>query len=77
MDSIAKLVKEAKTLTELRDALNLYTPSCDYGKLEHVVDLCALPTFGGEAPDDTEGVWSWDEGNVLLSDKSFYIAKRD
>jgi hypothetical protein len=78
MDSIAKSVREAKNLTELRDALNLYTPSCDYEKLEHVVDMSALPKFCGAAPGDTAGVWSWDKEGVLLNgDRGFYIEKRD
>lgn len=25
-----------------------------------------LPTFGGEEPDDTEGVWSWDEKRLIV-----------
>jgi len=33
---------------------------------DHVMD--ALPTFGGEAPDDTDEIWSWDEARLLVSD---------
>lgn len=25
-----------------------------------------LPTFGGDAPDDTEGVWSWNETHLIV-----------
>ena len=25
-----------------------------------------LPTFGGPEPDDTSGVWSWDETRLLV-----------
>ena len=25
-----------------------------------------LPTFGGEEPDDTSEVWSWDETRLLV-----------
>lgn len=25
-----------------------------------------LPTFGGEEPDDVEGVWSWDETHLIV-----------
>lgn len=31
-----------------------------------VLDWTSLPTFGGEAPSDTEGVWSWDEDRLLV-----------
>lgn len=30
------------------------------------LDLSDLPIFGGEAPDDTHGVWSWDEQSLLI-----------
>jgi len=26
----------------------------------------SLPLYGGEAPSDTEGVWSWDKNRVLV-----------
>lgn len=32
------------------------------------VDLTSLPTFGGEEPSDTQGVYSWDEGRLLIDD---------
>ncbi|MBN8465064.1 hypothetical protein JYJ95_00965 [Corallococcus exiguus] len=28
-----------------------------------------LPTFGGEAPRETEGVWSWDATRLLVGDR--------
>jgi hypothetical protein len=30
-------------------------------------DFSSLPTYGGEAIQDTEGVWSWDATRVLVS----------
>lgn len=36
---------------------------------EHIVedaDLSGLPSFGGDAPDDTAEVWSWDAENLLV-----------
>lgn len=30
------------------------------------VDETSLPTFGGEDPPDTTGVWSWDETRLLV-----------
>jgi len=32
------------------------------------LDLSSLPTFGGEEPGSTLGVWSWDEEGVLVCD---------
>ncbi len=32
------------------------------------VDMTDLPSFGGEEPDDTAGVWSWDEKRELVGD---------
>ena len=33
---------------------------------EQPANLDDLPTFGGTEPDDTEGVWSWDETSLLV-----------
>jgi len=30
------------------------------------IDWSSLPTFGGDEPDDTTEVWSWDEENLLV-----------
>jgi len=30
------------------------------------VDMARLPTFGGEEPADTSGVWSWSASRVLV-----------
>ena len=29
-------------------------------------DMDDLPTFGGATPEDTDGVWSWDETHLLV-----------
>lgn len=34
-------------------------------RLADLVDLTALPTYGGEAPADTVGVYAWDETHQL------------
>lgn len=31
-------------------------------------DLSRLPRFGGEEPEDTTGIWSWDEMRLLVGD---------
>lgn len=36
------------------------------------VDLTMLPTYGGDAPRQTYGVWSWDAGSVLVGDGPGY-----
>ena len=69
-------VAEAKNLSALRDALNNFTPSNEHQRLEDVVDLCGLPTFGGADPVDTAEVWSWDAENVLLHDGNIYVIER-
>lgn len=30
------------------------------------VDMTGLPTFGGEAPANTSGVWSWSASRMLV-----------
>lgn len=35
--------------------------------IDQVVDVCALPTFGGTPPSNTHQVWSWDERRVLVA----------
>jgi hypothetical protein len=32
------------------------------------IDWLALPSFGGQMPFDTTGIWSWDEKNLLIGD---------
>lgn len=57
------LVDEAEDLIDLRNRLNKLTPE----ELMEV-DMSSLPTFGGEVPDDMEGVLSWDETDLLVID---------
>ena len=30
------------------------------------LDWTSLPTFGGPEPDDTNGIWSWDESRLII-----------
>lgn len=41
-------------------------------------DWTDLPTFGGEAPRDTAGIWSWDATRLLVGDdaRSLGIVER-
>ena len=38
-----------------------------------------LPAFGGEDPDDTHGVWSWDAGRMIVGScpSDFEIVSRN
>ena len=62
---------KATNLQELADELNAiarkykdnyYTPQHDP---QGVYDSSSLPTFGGKEPDDTLGIFSWDEKHFL------------
>lgn len=54
-----KNIKNAKSLIELRDALNALSI-----EEQADVDTSSLPLFGGD-PIVSEGFFSWDEKNVL------------
>lgn len=72
-------VENSQTLQQLCDALNGFEPEFSGQRLEDVVDLCGLPTFGGEAPADTSEIWSWDAWNFLYFDvgtSSYYLSSR-
>jgi hypothetical protein len=77
--------EEPATLKELRDALlagRYDEPSddSDGGDLwENHNTTTELPTFGGEEPSDTNGVWSWDETHLLIGEggDDFVIVPRD
>lgn len=58
-----KFVDACTNLLGLRDTLNLISEAgADDG---NHVDYCNLPTFGGVAPQETEGVFSWDATRTL------------
>ena len=35
---------------------------------DDAIDMSSLPTFGGETPADTMGVWSWDRHRLLVGE---------
>jgi hypothetical protein len=65
VDSLRAL---CKALNEHRKAL-----------IEARADMSHLPTFGGETPLCTEGVWSWDDECKLVQDKEgrFVVVPQD
>jgi hypothetical protein len=51
-------------------------------RMSDLVDLTDLPTYGGEAPADTTGVYSWDATHVLeyvsgTTDDGWIVSKRE
>ena len=67
-------VNTTTSLDELRDVLNAIDDELRQARAEHdaderledVVDLTDLPTFGGDAPDNTVDIWSWDADRLLI-----------
>lgn len=65
-----------ETLEAIESELNVED---ERRRLEDVVDLAALPTFGGAEPRDTSGIWSWDNDDLLVTNSSgwFEIVARE
>lgn len=63
-------IAEAESLEDLRDALQDLDDVCDEveARADELVDHAGLKTFGGEEPDDTALIWSWDATRVLYAD---------
>ncbi len=58
-------VNACTNLDELLDVLNSMEDSRD-------VDMTSLPTFGGDEPSNTMGVWSWDATQMIIGTGSDY-----
>lgn len=74
----ANAIAIATNLRALCQALNDHNDA-DV-RLESVVDLCNLPTYGGEAPADTNGIWSWDADSILVfcsHDSTYRVTSRN
>ena len=74
-----EMITAATDLDELLEALQDITEALDgsIARLDELVDLGSLPTYGGEVPGDTEGIYSWDADRVLWGDSGWYIADRE
>ena len=59
---------EAPTLDDLRSLLVEMAATGNQVKLSDVVDLTSLPIYGDLNPEDTTGIYSWDDSRVLLDD---------
>jgi len=68
LDSITSLTSLCEVLNEHRLYLR-----------EAGADMSRLPTFGGDTPLCTEGVWSWDPTRKLVQSASgdFVIVSRE
>jgi len=85
LDTLAAQIKTAPDLYTLHDLLiqfedagatdeddmnnRYFDPEYELGS--RGVDICSLPVFGGPDPKSTEGVWSWDEDEILAGEGPF------
>lgn len=79
VETLAEAIEDASNLDDLAEALNsLAGIDPDLREaVEDEIDMTSLPTFGGPEPDDTLGVWSWDETRLLVGDSQpFEIVPR-
>lgn len=73
-------ITTAATLQALCDALNSYRPEDHDGRtLEESIDLADLPTFGGDEPEDTRGIYSYNDTHFLVpaDDGGFELEDRE
>lgn len=63
-----------ETVTNLENLLSML----QNGEIDER-QMTELPTFGGEEPDSTIGVWSWDEHRMLVGTcvEDYEIVSRD
>ncbi len=76
--NITEAILTATTLHELLTALNaagneikrLQANGEDAGALiaDYGRSVSECPSFGGDEPEDTAGVWSWDETHLLVGE---------
>lgn len=75
-----ELVADCYDLEQLCERLNSIYERCrEQGlKMEDVIDITSLPTFSLPEPEDTTGIYSWDEEYFLYADSDgFYLDKRE
>jgi len=72
-----KMIKCSENLSQLLETLRTIesvlseTDDCDPLRVDELVDVTSLPTYGGEDPENTVGVWSWDETSLLVGEGSW------
>lgn len=67
-ESLDQLVTELNAIAEDADAEEL--------KLDEVVDLASLPTFGGRDVKNTSEIFAWDATRILVADNEWTIEGR-
>lgn len=75
-----ELVADCYDVEQLCDKLNSIHERCrEQGiKMEEVIDISSLPTFSLPEPEDTTGIYSWDEKYFLCFDSDgFYLDERE
>lgn len=60
---VSDLIEAARTLDDLVSVLRSVI---EVGADPDMIDWCHLPNFGGDAPDDTIGVLSFDKDSLLV-----------
>jgi hypothetical protein len=65
MKSQIKKIKAAKNLSGLLEAILAIRQEDQSIEFDKIMER--LPTFGGEEPAETDGIWSWDRDNLLVS----------
>ena len=69
--NIQAAISSSTNLEELLEALNSYDD--DETKIDEVADLPGLPTFGGDEPENTDGIWSWDADNLICNGSQGFV----
>ena len=72
----------ASTLAQLCDHLNvmqefIFLQPHGHQNLGDIIRLDSLPTFGGEEPEDTTGIFSWNATHLLMYDNGWIVVERE
>jgi hypothetical protein len=71
LEKLSKKLKSAKSLEDLLEHIQSGSTISDR-------DMSKLPTFGGDEPDGTLGIFSWDKTRLLVQTHTGWkIVKRD
>lgn len=75
VSEMEEFLENADDLDDLLARLEFISENCDE-QTESSIDYTNLPNFGGTEPDDTLGIWSWDETRLLVGDGCDTIVNR-
>ncbi|EOY6714383.1 TPA: hypothetical protein ACWMH2_000195 [Proteus mirabilis] len=82
LDVLVNAVNNAESLTDLCNSLNeladyIRNSDDDYiQKIEDIIKIDDLKTFGNNEPTDTDEIFSWDDENYLMYDNNWYTVSR-